>query len=252
MSDASPRPERPAYLLFVLVLSVLAVAALFVERAIVTSAETRRLFVWFDWAVCAVFFGDFLYTLARAEDRRRYLLTWGWLDLLSSIPSVEPLRLARSARIARILRLLRALRAARMLVRALSLRRPGNSAVTAALLGVMCLLLASVAILQVERDPASNILTAEDALWWALSTMTTVGYGDRFPVTLEGRVVGAALMLVGVGLFGVMTAFVASLFVHAEETEIERDVKALRREVGELRALLETRGTLRIDAPDEP
>jgi voltage-gated potassium channel len=64
-------------------------------------------------------------------------------------------------------------------------------------------------------------------------------------VTTEGRLVGAALMLVGVGLFGVLTAYFASRFVQAEETGLERDVAALRREVAEVRRRLE-------GAPAEP
>ena len=71
----------------------------------------------------------------------------------------------------------------------------------------------SIAILQVETDPNSNIKTAEDAIWWAYVTITTVGYGDKFPVTTEGRIIAAVLMTVGVGLFGTFTAFLASWFV---------------------------------------
>jgi voltage-gated potassium channel len=68
----------------------------------------------------------------------------------------------------------------------------------------------SIAILQFENAPDSNILTAEDALWWSYTTITTVGYGDRFPVTTEGRLIGVALMTVGVGIFGTYTALIAA------------------------------------------
>ena len=71
----------------------------------------------------------------------------------------------------------------------------------------------SIAILQVEDTTNSNIKTAEDAIWWAYVTVTTVGYGDKFPVTTEGRIIAAALMTVGVGLFGTFTGFLASYFV---------------------------------------
>ena len=75
----------------------------------------------------------------------------------------------------------------------------------------------SVAILQVEDDPNSNIKTAEDALWWAYVTITTVGYGDKYPVTTEGRIIAAFLMTMGVGLFGTFTGYVASWFVEERE-----------------------------------
>lgn len=61
-----------------------------------------------------------------------------------------------------------------------------------------------------ETAPESNIKTAEDAIWWAFVTITTVGYGDRFPVTTEGRIIAALLMTAGVGLFGTFTGFIAS------------------------------------------
>ena len=71
----------------------------------------------------------------------------------------------------------------------------------------------AIGILQVEKDPNSNIKTAEDALWWAYVTITTVGYGDKYPVTTEGRLIAVVLMTGGVGLFGTFTAYIASWFV---------------------------------------
>ena len=81
----------------------------------------------------------------------------------------------------------------------------------------------SIAILQVEDDPNSNIKTAEDAIWWAYVTITTVGYGDKFPVTTEGRVIAELLMTVGVGLFGTFTAYLASWFVRETKKEEGRE-----------------------------
>lgn len=75
------------------------------------------------------------------------------------------------------------------------------------------------AILQLENDPNSNIKTAEDALWWSNVTITTVGYGDKFPVTTSGRILGAALMTVGVGIFGTLTALMASWFVEGKKKD---------------------------------
>lgn len=74
----------------------------------------------------------------------------------------------------------------------------------------------SIAILQFETLPNSNIKTAGDAIWWSYVTITTVGYGDKYPVTPEGRIIAAMLMTVGVGLFGTFTAYISSWFVKAE------------------------------------
>ena len=70
---------------------------------------------------------------------------------------------------------------------------------------------------------ASNIKTAEDALWWSFVTVTTVGYGDLYPVTTAGRIIAAALMTVGVALFGTFTAYVASWFVQQREEQEEEE-----------------------------
>jgi voltage-gated potassium channel len=73
-----------------------------------------------------------------------------------------------------------------------------------------------------EKAKGSNIHDYPDALWWAIVTVTTVGYGDRYPVTEGGRVVAAILMLVGIGLIGVLTATVASVFVK-EHTDANKE-----------------------------
>jgi voltage-gated potassium channel len=91
-------------------------------------------------------------------------------------------------------------------------RTRGTFAAVASL-SVLLLIFASISILNVETDPGSNIKTAEDALWWAFVTITTVGYGDKYPVTTEGRAIAAVLMLGGVGLFGTFTGYVASWFM---------------------------------------
>lgn len=78
-------------------------------------------------------------------------------------------------------------------------------------------LFSSIAILQVEDSPNSNIKSAEDAIWWSYVTITTVGYGDKYPVTTEGRLIAAVLMTAGVGLFGTFTGFLASWFVQEKK-----------------------------------
>ena len=87
----------------------------------------------------------------------------------------------------------------------------------AVIVAFMLILFSSVLILEVETAPNSNIKTAEDALWWAYVTITTVGYGDLYPVTTEGRIVALVLMTAGVGLFGVFTGYLASWFVEPDK-----------------------------------
>jgi voltage-gated potassium channel len=108
--------------------------------------------------------------------------------------------------------------------------------------------IAALAVLDAERDsPEANITSFSDALWWAATTVTTVGYGDRFPTTAEGRWVAVVLMLAGIALLGVVTAALASWFVErlnrVEEAEAETrdDIAALTAEVRRLRAAIDER-----------
>lgn len=101
-------------------------------------------------------------------------------------------------------------------------------------------LFGSIGVLQFENDPESNIRTAGDAIWWAIATMTTVGYGDIYPITAEGRVLGIVLMIAGVGIFGTVTGLIASLFFKTNaktvtNEDIMSELKRLREEVKELK-----------------
>lgn len=234
-SESGPALARQApYLLFVLGASILALVVFVFGRIVPMSPEQRRVLELVDLALCVVFLFDFILTLATAEDRWRYLRTWGWFDLLSAIPVVGPLRLARGARVVRVLRILRAFRVARVLLRSLSAYRAQTGLAGAAIVALIALLFGSFAVLEVEQGPGVNIQSAEDALWWSLTTITTVGYGDRFPVTSEGRLAGAFLMVVGVGLFGTLTAFLATVFVQSGETRLEHELSEIRAELARL------------------
>ncbi len=159
----------------------------------------RSFFIVLSWAIWAAFGVDFVIRLALATERGSYALRH-WYDLLLILlPLIRPLRLLRLVALARILD-----------------RSVGDSVAGKTLVYVsgaagLATGLAAVAVLDAERGtPGANIQTFGDALWWATATVTSVGYGDRFPVTTEGRVVAVALMLVGIGLIGTVMASVAT------------------------------------------
>ena len=235
------------YTLFILALSAYALLALAIDTLVPMSPETRQIFVYSDNAVCLLFFVDFLLSLARAEHRGRYFLQWGWLDLLSSIPMVKSLRWGRAARILRIIRVLRGLRATRVMTEFLLGRRAEAAFLAAFLITFLMIFTSAIAVLQFETAPQANIRTAEDALWWAVATVTTVGYGDRFPITSEGRLVAALLMAAGVGLFGTLSGFVASWFLQPSRTRIEVELEQLLRQVLELREAAAARDGKTVD-----
>ena len=140
-------------------------------------------------------------------------MRWGWIDLLSSVPLIGYLRVGRIFRLIKLLRIIRAFKTTNHFVQHVFVNKTKGALTSASVIAILLVIFSSIAILHVETDPNSNIKTAEDAIWWAYVTITTVGYGDRFPVTTEGRIVAAILMTAGVGLFGTFTAYMASLFV---------------------------------------
>lgn len=235
-----PLRESAPYQLFMLALCLYTLAALGTELIARPGSDTRQLLAYADSAICILFLADFSLSLYRAENRLRYFLTWGWVDLLSSVPALEAARWGRAARVARIIRVFRGVRATKTLMNLVLEKRAESSFLAASLVSLLLLIVASVSILQVETAPESNIKTADDALWWALTTITTVGYGDRYPVTAEGRLVGGVLMFAGVGLFGVLSGFLASWFVKPRVEPETNDVAALKAEVERLAQAVET------------
>jgi voltage-gated potassium channel len=229
------------YDLFMLALSAYALLVLGAETVLPLDQDTLAILHYADTGVCLLFFADFLHSIAVARDRREYLLTWGWLDLLSSIPAIEALRISRIARVVRILRVLRGIRATRTLASFVLKKRAQGVFLAAAFLSILLVVVASIAILQFESVDQANIRSAGDAIWWAFATITTVGYGDRFPVTGEGRVLAAVLMTAGVGLFGVFSGFVAAWFLSPLNQKHEGELEGLRRDIQEIKAILNGR-----------
>jgi voltage-gated potassium channel len=191
-----------------------------------------------------VFLGDFAMNMVRAKPTRQYFIKErGWLDLLGSIPSLGILqfggllRLARLSRLARIGRLLRGNARATLIKDVLENR--GQYAVFITLLAAgIVLSSASILILQVEsQSPDANIETGQEALWWGLVTITTVGYGDFFPVTGLGRLIATFVMFSGVGIIGALASILASILVPPPK---DKDPKVIEAEAAEAAAEADT------------
>lgn len=222
-----------------LVLSILSLSILAVAAMGALDPERTSILQFADLVVCAMFFVDFLLSLYRAPNRMRYFLRWGWLDLLSSIPMIDALRITRLARILRVLQLIRGVKATRILAQFILSRRAENTFMAVTLVSLLLVVVSSIAILYFEAVPGANIRTAGDALWWAVTTITTTGYGDHFPITPGGRIVAATLMIGGVALFGTLSGFVASWFLRPSEELRDAEIATLIKEVRELKQRLE-------------
>lgn len=199
--------------LLVLGLSVWVLIALPAPLIFDLSEEASKILDWADLVVCLIFMADFFARLWRAPDKARFM-RWGWIDFIASIPAIDAFRWARIARLARILRLLRAFKSAKTFL-SFALHRKADAAFAiAAAVAFVALTFGSVTILEVEAShPDANIKTGADALWWAFVTVTTVGYGDFYPVTGEGRFIAVGLMLIGIGLFGTFSGALASMIL---------------------------------------
>jgi voltage-gated potassium channel len=185
-----------------------------------------------NYVIWVIFAVEFLWRLRLARHRARYALRHIADVLMIALPVLRPLRLIR------LLVLLR------MINRRATATLRGQVVAYVCASTLLLLLCASLAMLDAERqNPHANIRTFGDAAWWAASTMTTVGYGDRVPTTGEGRAVGFGLMIAGIALLGIVTATIATwLLDRVREVDIAAqaatrgDIVALRAEIAALRA----------------
>ena len=226
------REHGNAYNLFILVVTVFSLAVM-VLLLLPLDPESRNLLTFYDNAACVIFLIDFAYNITGSRPRSAYFVRQrGWLDLLGSIPSfgvfqfTALFRLARLSRLARIARLLGG-SSRRELVHDMVVNRGQYATFVTILLAGIVLSVASFLVLQFEsRSPDANITTGGDAIWWGFVTITTVGYGDFFPVTALGRMTGVFVMFAGVGIIGALASILASILVPPPKTDDEGEPAA--------------------------
>jgi voltage-gated potassium channel len=218
LNDNTEKDKLGVLNLIVFVLTIYVLVALIIDTFFRLPTETSKLLNYIDIVICIFFFIEFIIRFYQAENKLKFM-KWGWIDLVSSIPMIGFLRAGRVIRLIRLIRILRAFRSTKHFVEHVFKNKAKGTLSSVLVISALLVIFASIAILQVENNPNSNIKTAEDAIWWAYVTITTVGYGDKFPVTTEGRIIAAVLMTAGVGLFGTFTAYIASLFVSDKKTE---------------------------------
>ena len=226
-----------AFQLVMVLLSLYVIAALIIEALVPLAPATAELLRWIDTAICLVFLADFGVRFARAESKWRFM-RWGWIDLLASIPMLDGFRWGR---LVRVVRVLRAFRSVRVFLSFFMRKRADSALAVITSIVIALMIFGCLAMLNVERASESNIRTPGDVLWWSLTTITTVGYGDRYPVTAEGRIIAVLMMLGGATLFSTFTAYVATKLLAPSPEQKDRidelieEVRALREEVAVLR-----------------
>ena len=214
MNSSHPKSTADvgAFQIAILLLSLVLLFALAIDTLFQLPHEVKTVTQIADTAICGILLTDFFVRLYRAESKLAFM-KWGWIDLIASIPNLDVLRWGRMVRVLRVIRLLRGVRSVHRVLRMVFENRLQGGGVSLALVAFLLVTFSSVSVLVVEREASSNIKSAEDAIWWSVATITTVGYGDKYPVTTEGRIIGIVLMVCGVGMFAGLSGLVASMFL---------------------------------------
>lgn len=194
--------------LTIAIFSIVSIGLLTVSFFLDHDSELYRLLNYYDWGLCAFFLYDFFEELFTSKNKTKYFFTVGWLDLLSSIPIVHEFRFAR---IIRVIRIIRIFHSAKLLIEYLRSNRKSSLYGAVVMILLSIIILSSFFVLWVEQD-VGNIKTAEDALWWTFISVTTVGYGDYYPVTNIGKLLASVLIMAGIVGFGTIVSYLSGKF----------------------------------------
>ncbi|MEZ4859163.1 MAG: ion channel [Flavobacteriaceae bacterium] len=191
--------------IIIMLLSIFSIVLLSLTLFIPETSELYKLLTYFDFILCLIFLYDFLHQFISTKNKWKYMYTIGWLDLLSSIPVVSELRYIRVFRIFRVFRIIKSIK---LLIEFIKENKKSSLYGFIVFVAFITLVICTTAVLYVEKD-VGNIKTAEDALWWSFITITTVGYGDFYPVTHVGRLITVVLIFSGVASFGAAISYLS-------------------------------------------
>jgi voltage-gated potassium channel len=176
------------------------------------STSTQSLLNIVQWITWVAFAGDLIYGLTKAPSKKGYLKKHPLEVAAVLLPFLRPLRL------------MRVISFGGLAIQKVAIGRQFAITIKVFIASIFVAYISAVQITISERDlVGSNIKNFGDGLWWAITTVTTVGYGDRYPTTTEGRFLAVLLMFVGISLVGVITASVAAWFVKMSSSESDRE-----------------------------
>ena len=240
LARASGELKSTSYELFMVLVSLLSVLnfALYVVPFVDGPIQAVALAV--DGILAAIFAADFLFRFLTVRSKTQYFVhRFGWADLLAAVPLWGAFRLFR---VARVWRLFRGVGRDR-LVTELYVSRPATTFFATMFLVLVVIEFAGMGVYYAEAGArGANIESGGDAVWWGLVTITTVGYGDEYPVTHWGRIIGSLFLFAGIGLFSVLTGFIANIFLAPREPRskrIRQRLSGVESQMADLRHLLD-------------
>lgn len=241
-SNGNQELKGLSYEFFILAITILAIVNIFIIWFTPSQAMDQVLII-INFSLSILLTGDFLYRLFTSPSKLGYFFKgFGWLDLLGSLPFTGP-QLFRLFRAIRIIRLL-ADYGASSIGKDIRRDRAASSLAMVSFLVILVLQFGSYLIIGVESPSSlANITTPLDAIWWVFVTVTTVGYGDRFPVTNGGRIIGTLVIITGVVLFSVLTGFIAINFFSPKEEAEKETITAIKTDLDQIHTLLEAQDT---------
>lgn len=226
MSEARTELKNTGYEIFIGLLSLISIVNLVLVYLFFRDPALQQILAAMDILFSMIFLADFLYRLRTAPSGTAYFFRhYGWADLLASLPfpQVKILRVFRLIRVGRLLREV----GPRGVWRAVTRDRAGSALLVLLLMGILVLEFGSLVMLRFEQyADGANITSASDALWYTMVTISTVGYGDQYPVTEAGRITGTVIIVIGVGIFGTFTGYLANLFLAPRKGDGEGDAAA--------------------------
>lgn len=229
------------YEIFIGVLAIISIFDMFLLIIPGISSNTEQVLTIIQGFLTIFFLIDFFYRFHTTSSKKYYFFRdFGWADLLSCWPG-SGLRMLRLFRLAKVYRLLKNYGYKRI-VHEVTENRAQMAIYIVIVVVVIILQVGSNEVLRFEsQNPGANIKTGSDALWWAFVTITTVGYGDKYPTTGGGRLIGIALMTSGVGVFSVFTGFIANSFLapRKKKREIIAELSDPKSRIAKLKNMLQ-------------
>ncbi|NLV26770.1 MAG: ion transporter [Methanomicrobiales archaeon] len=213
----STEMKDPGYEIFIAIVSIISIINLGILWIPGLNEDTQSLILIMNTGLTAIFLMDFIFRIMTARSKKHYFIqNWGWADLLACVPVMRFLRLFRIFKAYRIIHNL----GLRNIKRHLSENRAETAIYILVLMVFLIIEFGSFFILLAEGGAEdANITNATDAIWWVYVTITTVGYGDHYPVTNTGKAIGILVMTTGVGIFATFAGYIANKLLSSKKEE---------------------------------